>query len=216
VAAAVFGRPGLEQAASTGHWGGVLAFALLCSLISYAVLELGKRLLPVRQFVQECYVLQWWAAQAKAAAVPAEESWTELMEALDIRSSARSVFGLPIQLLAAQVSNAADQALTEPARHPLLYFAFTRSAEDARVFRNEFAQKGGGAASPAPAAGASGQAAAGGSGQASGDQELLADMADEWEKSRRPGASASDRRLLRTPARGLAFPQETHVLVADK
>ena len=209
VAAAVFGRPGLEQTASTGHWGGVLAFALLCSLISFAVLEMGKRLLPVRQFVQERYVLQWWAAQAEAAVVPAEESWTELMEALDIRSAARSVFGLPIQLLAAQVSNAADQALTEPARHPLLYFAFTRSAEDARVFRNEFAQQSGGAASPAPAGGGSGQAEAdgsgqaeaGGSGQAFGDQELLAAMAAEWEQSRRLGASAGDRLLLRTPAR---------------
>lgn len=201
VAAAVFGRSGLKQTASGGHWGGVLAFALLCSLISFAVLEMGKRLLPVRQFVQERYVLQWWAAQAEAAVVPAEESWTELMEALDIRSSVRSAFGLPIQLLAAQVSNAADQALTEPARHPLLYFAFTRSAEDARVFRNEFAQQGGRPVSLAPAAGESGQAEVGGSRQASGDQELLAAMAAEWEESRLPGASADGRRLLRTPGR---------------
>jgi hypothetical protein len=141
VIGAVFGRHGLERTTSTGHWGGVLAFALLCGLVSFAVLEIGKRLLPVRQFVQERYLLQWWATQAKVAVVPVEESWTELIEALDIRAAGRSVFGLPIQLLAAQISNAADIALTEPSRHPLLYFALTRSAEEVRALRNKFAQR---------------------------------------------------------------------------
>ena len=205
--AGIFGRPGLEQTTSPARWGGVLAFALLCSLISFAVLEIGKRLLPVRQFAQERYVLQWWVTRAEAAVVPVEDSWTELMEALDIRSTGRSVFGLPIPLLAAQVSNAADQALTEPARHPLLYFAFTRSVEDVRELRNEFAQRGGGTASPAATplpAGESGPAAqTGESGPAAapGDQELLAAMAAEWKQSRQPGSSASDLRLLRTPSR---------------
>jgi hypothetical protein len=205
VIAAVFGRPGLERTTSTGHWGGVLAFALLCSLISFAVLEMGKRLLPVRQFVQERYVLQWWITRAEAAVVPVEDSWTELMEALDIRSSGRAVFGLPIQLLAAQVSNAADQALTEPERHPLLYFAFTRSAEDVRELRNEFAQPGGGPASPPPASGAGEANPPAGAAEsvpaASGDQELLAAMDAEWKQSRQPGSSVGDLRLLRTPSR---------------
>ena len=202
VIAAVFGRPGLERATSTGQWGGVLAFALLCSLISFAILEMGKRLLPARQFVQERYVLQWWITRAEAAVVPVEDSWTELMEALDIRSSGRAVFGLPIQLLAAQVSNAADQALTEPERHPLLYFALTRSADDVRELRDEFA-RGGGTASPAtpvPAGEASPAPQAGESGPAvSGDKELLAAMAAQWKQSREPGSSAGDLPLLRTP-----------------
>jgi hypothetical protein len=203
VIAAVFGRPGLERTTSTGQWGGVLAFALLCSLISFAVLEMGKRLLPVRQFVQERYVLQWWITRAEAAVVPVEESWTELMEALDIGSSGRAVFGLPIQLLAAQVSNAADLALTKPERHPLLYFTLTRSADDVRELRNEFARGGGTASPPAPPVPAdeSGPATSGESGPAaSGDQELLAAVAAQWKQTREPGSSARDLPLLRTSA----------------
>jgi hypothetical protein len=191
---------------------------LLCSLISFAVLEMGKRLLPVRQFVQERYVLQWWITRAQAAVVPVEESWTELMEALDIRSSGRDVFGLPIQLLAAQVSNAADLALTDPAQYPLLYFALTRSAEDVRVLKSDFARRGSGPTSQPPASGAgeaspaarressqpggeSGQPGGGESGAApaSGDQELLKAIATQWKQSREPGSSAGDLSLLKTP-----------------
>ena len=205
VIAAVFGRPGLERTTLTGQWGGVLAFALLCSLISFAVLEMGKRLLPVRQFAQERYVLQWWITRAEAAVVPVEDSWTELMEALDIRSSGRAVFGLPIQLLAAQVCNAADLALTEPERHPLLYFALTRSADGVRELRNEFA-RGGGTASPSampgPLANSPPAAQASESGPAaSGDQKLLTAIAAQWKQSREPGSSTRDLRLLRTSAR---------------
>jgi hypothetical protein len=160
VIGAVFSRQAIGRTAMTGQWGGVLVFALLCSLISFAVLEIAKRLLPVRQYVQESYLRQWWDARAYAAAVPAEvHGWKELMDVIGIRpnrsrsvirlaSRGRSVsrpsygdpiFGLPIQLLAAQISNAADLALTDPSRYPLLYFALTRSADDARDFRARLA-----------------------------------------------------------------------------
>jgi hypothetical protein len=201
VVGAIFGRKGLEHTTTNGHWGGLLAFAFLCSLISFAVLEIGKRLLPVRQLVQERYFLQWWATRARAAVVPLEESWTELMEALDIQSSASSIFGLPIQLLAAQVSNVADVALTEPSLHPLLYYTLTRSADDVRKLR-EGSGPHGDASSGEPSPGASGSDPAKTSGTGD-DQELLDKTAAEWNKwkqSQKPGPPADDLSLLRPPA----------------
>jgi hypothetical protein len=198
VIGAIFGRQGLKHTTSAGQWGGLLAFALLCSLISFAVVEMGKRLLPVRQFVQERYLLQWWATRAAAAVVPAEESWTELVEALDLRSSGRSIFGLPIQLLAAQVSNAADVALTEPSQHPLLYFTLTRSAEDVRVLRNEYESPGAATASdPAPAPPPAGPEK---TSEPGGDRELIAKTAEEWRESRLPNPDSKDFPLLKVSA----------------
>jgi hypothetical protein len=136
VISAVFGRQAIQHTATTGQWGGVLTFALLCSLISFAALEIVKRLLPVRQYVQQSYLRQWWNTRAEAAAVPEKESWQELTDALGVRSSKNSIFGLPIQLLAAQISNVTDLALTDPRRNPLLYFTLTRSAEDAKALRD--------------------------------------------------------------------------------
>jgi hypothetical protein len=198
VVGAIFGRQGLEHTTSTGHWGGLLAFAFLCSLISFAVVETAKRLLPWRQFSQERYLLQWWTTRAKAAVVPVEESWTELVEALDIRSSVSSIFGLPIQLLAAQVSAAADLALAEPSRHPLLYFALTRSAEDVRKLRDKFgSQRKANFSAVAPAG--AGESSPAETSESGDGQELLTEMASEWKKSRQPGADSNNQDLLQTP-----------------
>jgi hypothetical protein len=46
------------------------------------------------------------------------------------------VFGLPIQLLAAQISGAVDVALTEPERYPQLYYLLTRSPSQARKLQS--------------------------------------------------------------------------------
>jgi hypothetical protein len=160
VIGAVFSRQAIRHTAMTGQRDGVLVFALLCSLISFALLEIAKRLLPVRQYVQESYLRQWWDARARAAAVPAEDGWEELMGLIGIRPNRNPfiirlvtrqrtpsglsyddpIFGLPIQLLAAQISNAADLAVTDPSRYPQVYFALTRSADDARVVRTQISE----------------------------------------------------------------------------
>src|SRR5207249_7659643 len=116
----------LEEVKST-QWGGLLAFAFLCGLISFAAVEMVKRLLPVRGWLQQRYLLQWWHARARSLMVPADRSWAELMAAMgreirprkslrtepvmglviEPKESLRTgdpVFGLPIQLLAAQIS----------------------------------------------------------------------------------------------------------------
>ena len=64
----------LEEVKST-QWGGLLAFAFLCGLISFAAVEMVKRLLPVRGWLQQRYLLQWWHARARSLMVPADRSW---------------------------------------------------------------------------------------------------------------------------------------------
>jgi hypothetical protein len=159
---AIYGHRPAEQAGSTAQWGGLLAFAFLCGLIGFAAVEIVKRLAPVRGWLQQRYVLQWWHARAESLMVPADRSWAELMAAMGLeiepkeslrtepmaatrgksepggsepRESLRTddpVFGLPIQLLAAQISGAVDVALTEPERYPQLYYLLTRSRSEAR------------------------------------------------------------------------------------
>jgi hypothetical protein len=160
---AVFGRQRIETASTTGHWGGLLAFALLCGLISFAVVEMSKRLIPVREWLQRRYMRQWWEARAESLLVSREHSWTQLMEAMNretvlpglrgpdssedatnsvtgpYRASDDSVFGLPIQLLSAQISNAIDLALIEPKRYQQLYYILTRSPREARELRDTLA-----------------------------------------------------------------------------
>jgi hypothetical protein len=171
VLGAVYGRRGIENATSAQQWGELLAFALLCALVSFAVLEIAKRLLPLRQGIQERYLLQWWFIRTWAVLVPPAESWQELIEALDVQPSASSVFGLPIQLLSAQISNAADIALTEPWRYPLLYHTLTRSAEDVRRLRKlaESQRPGDSPASEDPS---------------DIDDEVLVRTAGQWEAAR--------------------------------
>src|SRR5579859_6299742 len=160
----VYGHKPIENAAASGQWGGLLAFALLCGLISFAVLEMAKRLLPIREQLQRRYVRQWWDDRARSLVVSADRSWAELMEAMghdaglpvpglsengspdgeSPGSSARDdlVFGLPIQLLAAQISTAADLAVAEPEQYGELYCLLTRSPADARVLRQRLASLG--------------------------------------------------------------------------
>jgi hypothetical protein len=161
----IYGHRPVEQVKST-QWGGLLAFAFLCGLIGFAAVEMVKRLVPVRGWLQQRYLLQWWHARARWLMVPADRSWAELMAAMGLeiepgeswrtepvaakggksesgeseprehepRESLRTgapVFGLSIQLLAAQISGAVDVALTEPERYPQLYYLLTRSPSQA-------------------------------------------------------------------------------------
>ncbi len=155
VIGAILGRRSLEQTTSAGRWEGLLAFALLCALISFAVLEMGKRLLPIRALIQRHYFRQWWNYRAELVDTSADVSWNQLIEAMNVgvvetgvlmrRSpgttpSSSSVFGLPIQLLAAQVSNAVDLALTEPSGRIELYYTLTWSMSNTSQLRSALSQ----------------------------------------------------------------------------
>lgn len=158
VAGALFGRRSIERAHSAASWGGLFAFAVLCAVISYAVIEMAKRLLPIRELVQYRYILQWWRARARSVGASGDLSWAQLIAAMGLdpgfslprngvnptgeqirtlRDQARNpIFGLPIQLLSAQVSNAVDLSLNEPAKYLELYYMATRSPSDALRLRS--------------------------------------------------------------------------------
>ncbi len=78
IVGAVYGHRPLEQSKPGVQWGGLLAFALVCGLISFAVLEMAKRLLPVREWLQARYVRQWWDARATLLIVSSDRSWPSL------------------------------------------------------------------------------------------------------------------------------------------
>ena len=152
VVSAILGRRAFERTASPGHWEELLAFVLLCSLVSFALIETGKRLLPIRERVQYRFLWRWWNDRATSVGASGSTSWKQLMESMDLRvgfyegtAEKRSrpvtrlldnpVFGLPVQLLSAQISNAVDSILAEPGRELELYYTITWSASDARQLR---------------------------------------------------------------------------------
>ncbi len=57
VVSVTLGRSSLGPATSAGRWEELLAFAFLCALISFAALEIRKRLLPARELLQRHFLV---------------------------------------------------------------------------------------------------------------------------------------------------------------
>ncbi len=55
---------------------------MLCAVISYAVIEMAKRLLPMRELVEYRYILQWWRARAWSVGASGDLSWAQLTQRL--------------------------------------------------------------------------------------------------------------------------------------
>jgi hypothetical protein len=109
---------------------GVLLFSLAAGTGSMAIIQLAKQIFGVRSYYQERSVRQWLVGRGGAAGGPA---YDDLVRALGYgkrakgsqgtegefgRSEARALFNLPVDQLAAQVSLAADLALSEPGDYP--------------------------------------------------------------------------------------------------
>lgn len=146
----VFDRLSIQRANSPGQSRDLLAFALLCGVISFAAIEMVKRLLPVRGAVQRTALRQWWIRRARSVAVSPSTSWDELGRVMVLgstssipgvpsgtgrRLSAWSMFNVPIQQLCAQLANVAEASLIEPALHLQLYYFLTRSPGDTQDLR---------------------------------------------------------------------------------
>jgi hypothetical protein len=98
----------------------LLWFAGLCGLSTFALIEILKRLVGVRGMYQRRGVERWLTR-----ANDSQRADTEFYEALG-RPNRRALFNLPTEHLAAQISAAADLALTAPKRYPTLFEMLTR------------------------------------------------------------------------------------------
>lgn len=116
---------------TTALVGGVLLFSLAAGAGSMAIIQLAKQVLGVRAFYQEYKVRQWLGGRGDDTGQPA---YDDLIRALGYgkdadgqmgRSEERALFNLPVDRLAAQVSLAADLALSYPGDYPSLLGALT-------------------------------------------------------------------------------------------
>jgi hypothetical protein len=114
--------------------GQLVAFSLLCGGVSFATLEIFKRLVGIRGLFQRRQTRIWLDERTGGNGQAALD---ELLTAIGLRGVATTrqalpsgelrVFNLPTEQLAAQVSGAADVALTtpEPSRYQWLISGLT-------------------------------------------------------------------------------------------
>jgi hypothetical protein len=113
-------------------------FSLACGLASTATIEIFKRLTPIRGLYQRRQSALWLKARRPAEARPEKEDlYKPLQTAMRLRTRAEltRIFNLPTEQLAAQISSAADAALTAPDEQKWFLEALTgvtwRTAEQA-------------------------------------------------------------------------------------
>lgn len=127
----------------------VLWFALVCGLLSFATIEILKRIGDLRGRYHLRRVAEWLARASDNTSVPPRAAFRDLERAMglqymegppmadevrpaafgSVRWSRRAeldrllVFGLPIEQLAGQISAAGDAALTSPPEFPALFLS---------------------------------------------------------------------------------------------
>jgi hypothetical protein len=117
--------------------GSFLLFSLAAGAGSMAIIQLAKNILGVRAFYQEYKVKRWLAGRRGPIAKPA---YDDLIRALGYcktpendkspeaklgQSEERALFNLPVEQLAAQISLAADLAVSYPSEYKNLLEALT-------------------------------------------------------------------------------------------
>ena len=117
---------------ATALLGGVLLFSLAAGAGSMAVIQLAKQILGVRGLYQEYKVRRWLAGRSDGkenSDGAGNSAYRDLSRGLGYgkgqegtlgRSEERALFNLPIEQLAAQVSLAADMAISYPGEYPAL------------------------------------------------------------------------------------------------
>ncbi len=117
---------------ATALLGGVLLFSLAAGAGSMAVIQLAKQILGVRGLYQEYKVRRWLAGRTDGKGNShgaGKSAYRDLSRGLGYgrgqegtlgRSEERALFNLPIEQLAAQVSLAADMAISYPREYPAL------------------------------------------------------------------------------------------------
>lgn len=141
----------LERGSVGAQAQDVLWFALVCGLLSFATIEILKRIGDLRGRYHLLRVIEWLTRASDNNGVPSWAAFRDLERAMGLQyleSHPRSdeardepfapvrwvrrakrdrllVFSLPIEQLAGQISAAGDAALTSPHEFPALYVSLT-------------------------------------------------------------------------------------------
>jgi hypothetical protein len=116
---------------ATALLGSFLLFSLAAGAGSMAIIQLAKNIFGVRAFYQEYRVKRWLKGRSEASW---ETAYKDLIRALGYskvpegklaRSEEHALFNLPVEQLAAQISLAADLAISYPTEYNDLLGALT-------------------------------------------------------------------------------------------
>ena len=93
-------------------------FVMLCGLAAFATIEILKRIFGLRGLFQGSLTRTWLRDRGDASGI----AFLQLCRAMGSYRApdTKRVFNLPTEQLAAQVSSAADRALTEPSHYAAL------------------------------------------------------------------------------------------------
>lgn len=127
VGIALTGSLAFEEGPVSDQVGDVLWFSLLCGVAASATIEVFKRIFQIRGWFQDRATRAWLLERSGK-----DEGYAQLLDAMGLskkeqarRDAVLRVFNLPTEQLAAQVSAAADVALSDRERYEQLIAGLT-------------------------------------------------------------------------------------------